>query len=52
LAINALGHILDPEQFRLMDPKAVDAERINILLRIINRHKEKVRYQVRLWLGT
>jgi Ulp1 protease family, C-terminal catalytic domain len=43
LAINALAHILDSKQFDLMDPKAVDAERINILSRIIDRHKEKVR---------
>lgn len=43
LAVNALAHILDPKQFDLMDAKAVDAERINILSRIINWHKEKVR---------
>jgi hypothetical protein len=42
LAANALAHILDPEQFDLTDPKTVDAERINILSRVINRHKEKV----------
>lgn len=42
-AVNALAHALDPRQFNLMDPEAVDAERINILYRVINRHKKKVR---------
>ena len=42
LAVNALAHALDPRQFKLMNAKAVDAERINILCHIIDRHKKKV----------
>jgi hypothetical protein len=42
LAVNALARTLDPQQFNLIDAEAVDAERINILCRVINRHKEKV----------
>ena len=39
LAVNALAHVLDAKQFDLMDPKAVDAERINVLPHVINQHK-------------
>jgi hypothetical protein len=48
LAVNALAHALDPGQFNLMnsDAKAVDTERINILCRVIDRHKEKVRSRI------
>jgi hypothetical protein len=43
LAVNALAHIINPRQFNLMAARAVDAERINVLSRIINQHKKKVR---------
>lgn len=43
LGVNALGPILDPNRFNLMGAKAIDADRINILSRILSRHKEKVR---------
>jgi hypothetical protein len=37
-AVNALAHALDSRQFNLMNPEAVDAERINILYCVISRH--------------
>jgi len=43
LATNALAHVLDPNQFDLMDAKVVDAERVNVLKRVIRQHNEKVR---------
>jgi Ulp1 family protease len=47
LAVNALAHFLEPRQFDLMGARTVDAERINILSRVINWHNKKVRSQVR-----